>query len=134
MVRSHSIYFVAALSIFLAPAACISVPVVAGEFLQLPPSLPGAPPPKPKTPAETQAAVIARLQQRFDMATGGRGVLTQREARESGWGWAADHFGEIDRQNRGIVNLDDVMNYIERTSQTRLPRPAEIGSAPQIIH
>ena len=42
----------------------------------------------------------------------------------SGWGWAASHFSEIDRQNKGAVSFDDVLDYVNGHSPMVL-RPVQ---------
>ncbi len=87
----------------------------------------------PVSQAQNAAAVSAALQTKFAQAAGSSdNVLTKQAALAHGWGWAADHFAEIDTANKGAVSLSDVLNYASNRSGVALPHPAASG-APQII-
>jgi|GEM_PF-4917614 len=103
-----------------------------GDRLNLPMS-----PPTPGTatrrervsPEQAGAAVAASIQARFTQATGSPdSLLTRQAALASGWGWAADHFAEIDRQNKGKVSLNDVLDYVNRRSSLTVPRVRADGA------
>lgn len=77
----------------------------------------------PVSEAQAGAAVTAGIAAKFAQAAGStNNLLTKKAALASGWGWAADHFSQIDRQNKGKVSLNDVLDYINRRSSLTLPR------------
>ena len=93
--------------------------------LPLPPHAPGtaAKSFKQVSPEQAGAAVTASIEAKFVQATGSAdNLLTKKAARASGWGWAADHFAEIDRQSKGKVSLNDVLDYVNQRSSLTLPR------------
>jgi hypothetical protein len=88
----------------------------------------------PVTQAQNAAAVSAALQTKYAEAAGSAGnALTKQAALAHGWGWAADHFAEIDTANKGTVSLGDVLNYASSKSGMALPHPAASEGSPQII-
>ncbi|MGS0897143.1 hypothetical protein ACVBGC_32100 [Burkholderia stagnalis] len=97
--------------------------VKVGDRVDRPALPPGAKPTPAPTLAQTSNAITAHVTAHFIKAAGAPDKrLTKQEAQASGWGWAADHFDDIDGQKKGSVSLDDVLGYISRTSHMALPR------------
>ena len=103
-----------------------------GDRLNLPlsPHTPGtAQIQTPVSPTQAGANVAAGVEAKFAQAAGSaNNLLTRQAALASGWGWAADHFSEIDRQNKGKVSLNDVLDYINQRSSLALPRARTDGT------
>ncbi len=87
-----------------------------------------------QTLSQTSTAITTHLTDHFVKATGSQSnLLTKQQAKASGWGWAADHFADIDKQNKGSVSLDDVLGYVRQTSNMALPHAAASQDI-QIVH
>jgi hypothetical protein len=113
-----------------APADVIRV----GERFDRKP-LPKGVEPTQRTPDVSTNAIVTNLVTEFEKAAGSANhVLTKQAAVDSGWGWGADHFDAIDRQKRGAVSLDDVLNYVSQTARIALPRRATSTQTIQILH
>ncbi|QND51610.1 hypothetical protein HB779_06635 [Phyllobacterium sp. 628] len=79
--------------------------------------------------------VNQQLKRRFEKAAGKDGYLTPDGARAAGWGIIADHFTEIDRDNKGFVSLAEVLSYLKARSPLKVRSSTESpdGKAVQII-
>jgi hypothetical protein len=103
--------------------AAISAPPillrVSEELGTPPPDAPGVTPPE-ITPENMQRLFDADLRDRFDSATGANGILTAQAANDAGWGFAADHFTEIDRDHDGYATFSEVQTFFD----ARSPLPA----------
>jgi hypothetical protein len=70
------------------------------------------------------------LRERFEAAnTTHDGHLTPEQAQAS-WPWAAKHFAEIDKANRGYVTLDDIHTYRREHRHHRAAASAAAAPAP----
>ncbi|CAN7167687.1 hypothetical protein LJR231_000235 [Phyllobacterium sp. LjRoot231] len=100
-----------------------TVPANAGERLGFPPPDPPGTV-RPKMTAETiRQDLDQQLKNRFTAASGGSGRLTAQQAKDAGWGFIADHFGEITGGNADSVSLDEIQTFIDARS---LGNPAGI--------
>lgn len=68
-----------------------------------------------------QDAVNQQLKKHFDRAAGASGQLTADAAKAAGWGFIADHFREIDRDNKGYVSYSDVSAFMTARSPLKVP-------------
>lgn len=76
----------------------------------------------PLTEKEAGATIMADLKKQFDAAADpSTHLLTKSRALASNWGWAADHFSEMDVQHVGAIRLEDVERYVKRRAAIRLP-------------
>lgn len=71
-----------------------------------------------------QDAVNQQLKTHFDRAAGPSGQLTADAAKAAGWGFIADHFQEIDRDNKGYVSYSDVSAFMKARSPLKVPAAA----------
>lgn len=71
-----------------------------------------------------QDAVNQQLKRHFDRAAGASSQLTADAARAAGWGFIADHFPEIDRDNKGYVSYSDVSAFMKARSPLKVPAAA----------
>lgn len=77
---------------------------------------------EPLTAKEAGDNIVSGLKKRFDSAADPSShLLTKSSALANGWGWAADHFQEIDRQGKGAVRFEDVLHFLGRRAAVRLP-------------
>jgi hypothetical protein len=74
-------------------------------------SLRVAPAPKPSAATVAQS-VQDELAQQFQQASGSRSSLTAQQAKAAGWGFVADHFGQIDTSRKGYVTLSEVSQFM----------------------
>lgn len=93
----------------------------AGERFGRPPVSSSAPR-APLTEKEAGEAIMADLKKQYDAAADPQTrLLTKESAAKSGWGWAVDHFSEMDVQRKGAIRFEDVSRYIKRRAAIRLP-------------
>ncbi|MEQ5838512.1 hypothetical protein N0A02_03555 [Paraburkholderia acidicola] len=115
-------------AVMMAPVAltpAFAAPMLQGGFVRVGEHLDRVPPPAPGTPSLTpdltQSTIVGHLKTLFDKAANpSTHLMTKQGALASGWGWAASHFGEIDRQNKGAVSFDDVLDYLNGHSDTHM--------------
>ena len=93
------------------PPATVSGPMVDPW---VPPELRHPAPTRPTQGAELRAQVARKLKADFDAAAGASGTLTQAQARASGLGLVARHFGEIDQMHSGVVRFEDVKRFLQQ--------------------
>ncbi|MFL9871921.1 hypothetical protein [Paraburkholderia megapolitana] len=113
-------------AVMMAPAVltpAFATPALQGGFVRVGERLDRVPPPAPGTPSLTpdltQSTIVSHLQTLFDKAANpSTHLMTKQGALSSGWGWAASHFGEIDRQNKGAVSFGDVLDYLNGHSNS----------------
>ncbi|MBZ9600893.1 hypothetical protein [Phyllobacterium chamaecytisi] len=67
-----------------------------------------------------QKQLDGELRAKFDAAAKSRHLLTAQAANDAGWGFAADHFTEIDRDHDGYASFDEVQAFFDGRS----PLPA----------
>ncbi|MEQ5844258.1 hypothetical protein N0A02_32860 (plasmid) [Paraburkholderia acidicola] len=91
--------------------------VKVGERLVRPPIALGNPSSDEErhTPAEINNEIEVDLKRRFAQAAEPSGqVMTKAGARRAAWGWAVDHFDEIDQQKKGAVRYEDIARFLSR--------------------
>lgn len=81
-----------------------------------------APAPKP-SPATMAQGVQDELAAQFQRAAGTRSALTAQQAKSAGWGFVADHFGQIDTSRKGYVTLGEISQFMAQRSPQKLPAP-----------
>jgi hypothetical protein len=60
-----------------------------------------------------QAQALGKLQSQFDKADLDRtGRITQRQARQSGFGFVANHFDQIDTRRRGRISFGELKTFM----------------------
>jgi hypothetical protein len=62
--------------------------------------------------AALRVQVAAKLRAPFEAAAVD-GWLTRERAAESGLGFIAQHFGEMDREGRGAIRFDDYLRFLK---------------------
>lgn len=73
--------------------------------------------------ADVGNAIARDLKARFDAAADpSTHLLTKAAANRQGWGWATDHFDDIDQQKKGAVSFNDMLRYLNRQSVVPLPK------------
>lgn len=82
-----------------------------------------APAPKP-SPATMAQGVQDELSAQFQRASGARSSLTAQQAKQAGWGFVADHFGQIDTSGKGYVTLAEISSFMAARSPQRLMQGA----------
>jgi hypothetical protein len=82
-----------------------------------------APAPKP-TPASVAQGVQDELTAQFQRAAGTRSSLTAQQAKSAGWGFVADHFGQIDTSRKGYVTLAEITSFMAARSPQMLMKSA----------
>ncbi|KVN29493.1 hypothetical protein WJ63_09190 [Burkholderia pyrrocinia] len=93
----------------------------AGERFGRPPISSSAPR-APLTEKEAGDAIMVNLKKQFDAAANpSTRLLTKDDAVKSGWGWAADHFSEMDTQHKGAIRFEDIARYVRHRAAIRLP-------------
>ncbi|KGM30568.1 hypothetical protein P409_32270 [Inquilinus limosus MP06] len=82
-----------------------------------------APAPKP-SPATMAQGVQDELAAQFQRASGSRASLTAQQAKKAGWGFVADHFGQIDTSGKGYVTLAEITSFMAARSPQKLMQGA----------
>jgi hypothetical protein len=76
----------------------------------------------PLTESAAGDAILVKLQKQFDAAADpSTHLLTKDGALKIGWGWAADHFSEMDTQHKGVIRFEEVSRYVRHRTTIRLP-------------
>jgi hypothetical protein len=84
-----------------------------GERLGYPPPDPPGTVRPPMNEKTVQEAVDQQLKARFDTAADPTThLLTSKGAQDSGWGFIADHYSQIDRDGDGYVSFMDIQNFM----------------------
>lgn len=74
------------------------------------------------TEKEAGNSITANLRKRFDAAADpSTHLMTKDAASRTGWGWAVDHFADMDPQGKGAIRFEDVLRYVGRRSVVKLP-------------
>ncbi|WP_155628475.1 hypothetical protein [Burkholderia territorii] len=85
-----------------------------GEKFSRPPIAPDSAPPA-TTKSNVADAITTDLKAKFKAAADpATHLLTKEGANKTGWGWAVDHFDEIDTERKGAVRYEDVIRYLNR--------------------
>lgn len=82
-----------------------------------------APAPKP-SPATVAQGVQDELAAQFQRASGARASLTAQQAKAAGWGFVADHFGQIDTSRKGYVTLAEITSFMAARAPQKLMETA----------
>ncbi|TDR76488.1 EF-hand domain-containing protein [Paludibacterium purpuratum] len=63
--------------------------------------------------ASLQAQALGKLQQKFNQADlDHTGRITKTQAKQTGFGFVANHFEQIDAQHRGSVSFDELKTFM----------------------
>ncbi|WP_155623657.1 hypothetical protein [Burkholderia territorii] len=85
-----------------------------GAKFSRPPVAPDSAPPA-TTKSNVADAITTDLKAKFKAAADPTThLLTKEGANKTGWGWAVDHFDEIDKERKGAVRYEDVIRYLNR--------------------
>ncbi|OWJ63582.1 hypothetical protein [Inquilinus limosus] len=82
-----------------------------------------APAPRP-SPATMAQGMQDELAAQFQRASGARSSLTAQQAKKAGWGFVADHFGQIDSSGKGYVTLAEISSFMAARSPQKLMQGA----------
>ena len=82
------------------------------------------PEPGAKTVKQDATSIQRQLDQelrtKFDAAAKSNHLLTAQAASDAGWGFIAEHFAQIDKDQDGYLTFDDVETFLD----ARSPLPA----------
>jgi hypothetical protein len=102
-----------------------------GDTLNIPPRDPGA---KPLNADTIRQDLKQRLQSQFDAAADPSShLLSSARAKAADWGFVADHFAEIDRDNSGLISYGEIANYMDARSPLKGARKGKVEEQVQIV-
>jgi hypothetical protein len=104
--------------------ACLTQASAYDDLVPPPPDPVGTTYPK-KTELSVQKAVETKLKTQFETVAGSSSTLTAKQAKDAGWGFVSDHFGQIDRDRDGFVTLGDVVNFMAARTPQKLMKAAK---------